>query len=124
MLNIWKRTWKGKDFEITSGQTRLHEPAISTSSLDVTAAVHPSDSPSFSPLSPEVSIAPKRYGPQDESGLEPDHKKQRACKIQYNLAGNAISDETAFEDRVLWRAKKENSNFKLHLLYVMLHSLS
>ncbi|KAG5716521.1 Dicer-like protein 1 [Termitomyces sp. T112] len=76
MLSVWKRSWKKKDTSINVLQKTLDGPSSSVSSLDSTAAAHPSDVGRIKRPHDE-DIGHKRRYPDSLEFDDPPRKKVR-----------------------------------------------
>ncbi|KAG6900911.1 hypothetical protein C0993_004348 [Termitomyces sp. T159_Od127] len=76
MLSLWKRSWKEKDPSINTQQKTLDGPSSSVSSLDSTAAAHPSDVGRVTPVLAEDTGHKRRYLDSIELD-DPPRKKVR-----------------------------------------------
>lgn len=74
MLSVWKRSWKEKDPFVDVQQKTLDGPSSSVSSLDLTAAAHPSD---VERVKPAEDIGRKRLYPDSIELDDPPRKKVR-----------------------------------------------
>lgn len=104
MLKLWKRTWEEEDPQMNSQESRLDGKSSSASSLDVSGAIHPSDT--MSPSLPFEASTSKHYMNERESVHVPALKR---LKTRHRQASSfEDEDGLAFDDHTLRQAKREN----------------